>query len=101
MAHSPHTDLTSEGKVIAPEYRETKQTAVHLARYHQEMADHIRNHRNFSNSKQVRRLLDALLYNMDVEVPEYMIVDSDQVEGEVIDTYVSESAKEKTVFDKI
>lgn len=77
--HSPTTDIVPEGKAIRQDSKETKQVSTHIATYHKEW---IENKEGFNLSKNIRKMLDHLIEQDEVDIPDDVFVDEEEAQSE-------------------
>lgn len=78
--HSTASDLAPEGKVIKEDYELTKQVSTHVAKYQKEWIHKKKEDDTFNLSKKIREMLDFVIQESEVELPEEVLVDEDEVE---------------------
>ena len=84
MAHSPDVKVTDDDMVVTEDYKEMYQASVHIAKYHKAW---IRKQKNDEDSKfnlsaTIRKSLDRIIRESDVEIPEEALIEREEFEDE-------------------
>lgn len=80
--HFPATDIVPEGKAIRQNSKETKQVSTHIATYQKEWIHEKKEDDSFNLSKNIREMLDYLIAQDDVDIPDDVLVDEKEVQSE-------------------
>lgn len=79
--HFPTTNIVPEGKAIRQESKETKQVSTHIATYQKEWIENKKEDGSFNLSKNLRKMLDHLIKQDDVDLPDDILVDEEEIES--------------------
>lgn len=88
--HVPEPQIVPEGKVVREEDLDNVQVSAHLASYQKQWIEIKKEGEGFNLSGHIRDMVDYMILQDEVDVPESVFMPEEEVERSVLDAYVTE-----------
>lgn len=80
--HYPSANIVPEGKAIRQKSKETTQVSTHIATYQKEWMKKKKEDESFNLSKNIREMLDFLIEQDELDIPDNVLVDKEDAQVE-------------------
>lgn len=90
--HNPKRQITPEGKVIKPKYKETHQLSSHIAKYQRKWIKEKKKDEKFNISGKIREMIDVMILEDENGLPEDLLMNEEDLEIEkdgVLDAFIT------------